>query len=94
MKRKIGFIGLGAMGKHMAKNLVKAGYDLTVYDLNSQPVKELVSVGAKEAKSSAEAAKGVEVVITMLPQDEQVKEWPWVQRGSSRGLNPGRFLST
>jgi 3-hydroxyisobutyrate dehydrogenase-like beta-hydroxyacid dehydrogenase len=72
-KKKIGFIGMGAMGIHMAKNLVKAGYALTVYDINPQPVKDLVSLGAGEAKSSADAAKGVEVVITMLPQDEQVR---------------------
>jgi len=88
-KKKIGFIGMGAMGIHMAKNLVKAGYDLTVYDLNPQPVKELVSLGAKEAKSSAEAAKGVEVVITMLPQDEQVKEVALGPKGVLEGAKPG-----
>ena len=88
-KKKIGFIGMGAMGIHMAKNLVKAGYGLTVYDLNPQPVKELVSVGAKEAKSSAEAAKGVEVVITMLPQDEQVKEVALGPKGVLEGAKPG-----
>jgi 2-hydroxymethylglutarate dehydrogenase len=88
-KKTIGFIGLGAMGIHMARNLVKAGYGLTVYDLNPQPVKELVSLGAKEAKSSAEAARGVEVVITMLPQDEQVKEVALGPKGVLEGAKPG-----
>jgi 2-hydroxymethylglutarate dehydrogenase len=88
-KKTIGFIGLGAMGIHMAKNLVKAGYTLTVYDLNPQPVKELVALGAKEAKNSAEAAKGVEVVITMLPQDEQVREVALGPKGVLEGAKPG-----
>ena len=88
-KKTIGFIGLGAMGIHMARNLVKAGFALTVYDINPQPLKELVSLGAKEAKSSAEAAKGVEVVITMLPQDEQVKEVALGPRGVLEGAKPG-----
>ncbi len=73
MKRKIGFIGLGAMGRYMAKNLIKAGYPLTVYDLNPQPVEELVSLGAKKGKSPAETAREVEVVITMLPADDEVR---------------------
>jgi len=73
MKRKIGFIGLGAMGRHMAKNLIKAGYPLTVYDLNPQPVEELVSLGAKKGKSPAETAREAEVVITMLPADDEVR---------------------
>lgn len=73
MKKKIGFIGLGAMGKPMAQNLIKAGYDLTVHDLIPQPVEEIISLGAKKAKSPAETAKGVEVIITMLPADDEVK---------------------
>lgn len=70
MKKKIGFIGLGAMGKPMAQNLIKAGYDLTVHDLIPQPVEEIISLGAKKAKSPAETGKGVEVIITMLPADD------------------------
>jgi 3-hydroxyisobutyrate dehydrogenase len=92
MKRKIGFIGLGAMGKHMAKNLIKAGYDLTVHDLNPQPVKELVSSGAKEVKSCAEAAKGVEVVITMLPADDEVKAAFLGPEGVLEGAKAGAVL--
>ena len=73
MKKKVGFIGLGIMGKPMAKNLIKAGYDLTVHDLNPQPVEEVSSLGAMKAKSPAETAKGVEVIITILPADDEVK---------------------
>lgn len=91
-KKTIGFIGLGAMGNHMAKNLIKAGYDLTVHDLNPQPVKELVSSGVKEAKSCAEAAKGVQVVITMLPADDEVKTVCLGPGGVLEGAKPGTVL--
>ena len=91
-KKTIGFIGLGAMGNHMAKNLIKVGYDLTVYDLSPQPVKQLVSAGAKEAKSCAEAAKGVEVVITMLPADDEVKTACLGPGGVLEGAKPGTVL--
>ena len=63
-KKQIGFIGLGIMGKPMAMNLLKAGYSLTVYDIRSEPVKEVVAAGATEGKSSKDAAEKSEVVIT------------------------------
>jgi len=56
MMKKIGFIGLGIMGKPMAKNLLKAGYSLIVYDIKNAPVREVVEAGAKEGKSSKEVA--------------------------------------
>ena len=64
---KIGFIGLGIMGRPMAKNLVKAGYELTVYDLNKEAVADLVSCGARAAGSCREASLEAEAVITMVP---------------------------
>lgn len=73
MQKRIGFIGLGAMGKPMAKNLQQAGYDLTVFDINPLPVDELVSLGAKKGETAAQVAQQVEVVVTMLPADEEVK---------------------
>ncbi len=72
--KKIGFIGLGIMGKPMARNLIKAGYPLIIYDIRPEPVKELVSAGAEEGKSSADVASQSEVVITMLPNSPHVKE--------------------
>jgi 2-hydroxymethylglutarate dehydrogenase len=92
MKKKIGFIGLGAMGNHMAKNLIKAGYQLTVHDMNSRPMEEVVALGAKKAKNSADAAKEVEVVITMLPADDEVKAVCLGPEGVLEGAKPGTVL--
>jgi 2-hydroxymethylglutarate dehydrogenase len=91
-KKKVGFIGLGAMGVHMAGNLVKAGYPLVVYDLNPKPVEELVSSGARKTGSSADAAAGVEVVITMLPADDEVKAVYLGLGGVLEGASPGTVL--
>ena len=71
---KTGFIGLGIMGKPMAKNLVKAGYDLVVYDIAEESVAELETAGAAAAKSIAEVAQSCEVIVTMLPNSPHVKE--------------------
>lgn len=69
----ITFIGLGNMGGPMASNLVKAGHDVTVFDLSKDAVAELVSEGAKSADTAHEAAKGAECVITMLPAGQHVE---------------------
>ena len=71
---KVGFIGLGAMGKPMVKNLLNAGYEVVVYDIVSAAVEALEKEGAKGAKTPNELAAGCQVVITMLPADKQVKE--------------------
>lgn len=68
---KIGFIGLGRMGSAMAANLIKAGFDLTVYNRSSQKAGPLVQAGARLAPRIAEASRG-EVVITMLANDQAV----------------------
>lgn len=68
---KIGFIGLGRMGSAMAANLIKAGFDLTVYNRSSQKAGPLVQAGAHLAPRIAEASRG-EVVITMLANDQAV----------------------
>ncbi len=90
--KKIGFIGLGIMGKPMAKNLLKAGYHLTVYDINSVPVKELSEAGAKEGKSSKDVAAQSEVVITMLPNSPEVKEVVLGEDGVLEGAKPSTIL--
>lgn len=69
---KIGFVGLGNMGGHMAKNLLKKGYKLTVYDINKLAVTNLVEAGADCASSAAEMSKEAEVVISMLPSNQHV----------------------
>ncbi len=74
MAKKIGFIGLGIMGSHMAANLVRAGYDVTGYDVVPASVEKLLQAGGKPAPTIAEAVAGAEVVITMLPDSPQVAE--------------------
>lgn len=70
---KIGFIGLGIMGKPMAKNLLKAGYRLVVLDFNKAAVQELVELGAESAETPSELAGITTTIITMLPNSPHVK---------------------
>lgn len=86
---KIGFIGLGIMGKPMSKNLIKANYELIVMDKNSAVTKELGSLGATIAASPADVAKDVEVIITMLPNSPHVKEVVFGKNGIAEGGKPG-----
>lgn len=71
--KKIGFIGLGIMGKPMAKNLLKAGYELKVFDLNTKNVEEMVAAGAEGSASIQEVAQSCTTIITMLPNSPNVK---------------------
>jgi 2-hydroxy-3-oxopropionate reductase len=71
---KIGFIGLGIMGKPMAKNLLKAGKSLVVFDVVASAVDELVKDGAEKAASPAAVAAAADIVITMLPNSPHVRE--------------------
>jgi len=87
--KNIGFIGLGIMGKPMSKNLLKAGYKLVVYDINAEPVKELVKAGAKEGKSSQDVASQSEVIVTMLPNSPEVKAAMLGEKGVIDGAKPG-----
>ena len=72
-KPTIGFIGLGVMGKPMARNLLKAGYPLVVHNRSREPVEELAAEGAKPAFSPAEVASRNELIITMLPDSPDVE---------------------
>jgi 2-hydroxy-3-oxopropionate reductase len=74
MTKRIGFIGLGLMGKPMVRNLMKAGYLLIVHNRSRAAVNELVSEGANPAASPKEAAASADVIITMLPEDPHVEE--------------------
>ena len=89
---KIGFIGLGIMGKPMAKNLLKAGYELKVHDLVTAAVEELVLAGAVKVESSADAARGSDLIITMLPNSPHVKAAVLGENGVLEGLAPGSIL--
>jgi 3-hydroxyisobutyrate dehydrogenase len=76
----IGFIGLGNMGAPMAANLVKAGHGVTGYDLDPAALRALTAAGGRGAVSASAAAKGADIVITMLPAGEDVRE-VWLHQG-------------
>ncbi len=90
--KKIGFVGLGIMGKPMAMNLIKAGYSLTVYDIRPEPVKEVVAAGAKEGRCSQDVAAKSEVIITMLPNSPDVKKAVLGKHGVLEGASRGSIL--
>ena len=90
--KKIGFVGLGIMGKPMAKNLLQAGYPLVVYDILPGPVQEMAAAGAEEGKSSADVASRSEVLFTMLPNSPQVKEAVLGSDGVLDGAQKGLIL--
>ena len=72
--KRVSFIGLGEMGAFMAKNLVKKGFELTVYDVAEKPVKELKALGAKSAATCKEAAETSDVTIIMIRDDPQITQ--------------------
>jgi 2-hydroxy-3-oxopropionate reductase len=89
---KIGFIGLGIMGKPMAKNLLKAGHQLVVYDIQKAPVGELVQAGAAAGESPRDVASQCELIITMLPNSPHVKTAVLGKNGVIEGAKPGSVL--
>ena len=89
MPEHIGFIGLGVMGKPMAKHLVAAGHHLTVHNRSRGAVDELVAAGATAAASAAEVAKASTIVITMLPDTADVERVLTGSDGVLAGLQPG-----
>lgn len=88
----IGFIGLGIMGKPMAKNLLKAGYSLAVYNRSKSSVEELVGFGATSFSSSREVAAVSNVIITMLPNSPDVEEVVLGKDGIIEGARPNSIL--
>jgi 3-hydroxyisobutyrate dehydrogenase len=76
----VGFIGLGNMGAPMAANLAKAGHRVIGYDINASAVQALTAAGGQAATSAAEATRGADVVITMLPAGEHVRD-VWLHQG-------------
>jgi 2-hydroxy-3-oxopropionate reductase len=88
----IGFIGLGIMGKPMAKNLLNAGHNLVVYDILDAPVSELVAAGATAGSSPKDVASRCELIITMLPNSPHVKQAVLGNNGVIEGVKPGSVL--
>ena len=89
---KVGFIGLGNMGLPMAQNLLKADDAVTGFDLNAHATERLEASGGRGANSLADACKDVEVVITMLPAGEQVREVYLGNDGVLAAVPPGTLL--
>lgn len=89
---KIGFIGLGIMGKPMSKNLLQAGYSLVVMDRNAEAVAELAALGADVAATPKAVAALSDIVITMLPNSPQVREVALGENGLIEGAKAGTVL--
>jgi 2-hydroxy-3-oxopropionate reductase len=87
--RRIGFIGLGVMGKPMSMNLIRAGHTLTVYDHHDANMRELERLGASPAHSSKEVAEKSDLVITMLPDSPNVEEATLSPNGIFNGVKAG-----
>lgn len=92
MSKKIGFVGLGIMGKPMSINLLKAGYHVTVFDLNKEAIEQVVKSGAVAAASPQEAAQHSDIIITMLPNANIVKGVIFGENGIAKGAKEGSVV--
>jgi 2-hydroxy-3-oxopropionate reductase len=92
MSGRVGFIGLGVMGKPMARNLFRAGNEVVVHSRSPAPVDELVAEGATRASGPTELAASVEVVITMLPDTPDVELVMFGEDGVEGGIRPGSLV--
>jgi len=93
MAQVIGFIGLGIMGRPMARNLLKAGYSLVVHSRSRGPVDEIVKAGAKAAASAKDVAAQCDVLITMLPNSPEVELVALGPNGIIEGARPGLIFA-
>ncbi len=93
MLRKIGFIGLGTVGRHMAANLVKGDYDVSVFDTDPEKVADLVSKGAVGAGTAAEAARGRELVISIVSEGDEQGPLFCGETGILAGIEPGTIFA-
>jgi 2-hydroxy-3-oxopropionate reductase len=89
---KVGFVGLGIMGKPMARNVLEAGYDLVVYNRSREPVDEMVEDGASAASNPRAVAENSDIVITMLPDSPEVREVVAGENGALEGVGEGSLL--
>jgi len=91
--KKIGFLGLGTVGKHMAANLLKGKYELAVYDSDPGVVAELVQLGATAAATPKAAAAGRDLVILIRPEKEALRPDIYGANGLLAGIDPGTILA-
>jgi 2-hydroxy-3-oxopropionate reductase len=92
MGERVGFIGLGIMGRPMSLNLLRAGYPMTVHSRSPRPVDEVVGEGAARAWSPREVASASDVVITMLPDTPDVEQVLFGDDGVLAGVAPGALV--
>ena len=92
MQPRIGFIGLGIMGKPMAGHILNSGYPLTVYNRTRSSAASLVSAGAEEAESPSQVAEASEIVITMVSDTPDVEEVVAGPKGIIEGIKPGSIV--
>ena len=92
MAEKVGFIGLGIMGKPMAKNLMEAGYALTVFNRSPEKAEDLGKEGASVAASPREVAENSETIVTMLPDSPDVRNVVAGGDGVLEGIKEGALL--
>ena len=90
--QKIGFIGIGIMGKPMVKNLIDAGYPTVAYDINKDALGEVISYGAGKGSSCQEVASQCDIIITMLPNSPDVKKVVLDKEGVIEGVEEGQIL--
>jgi 3-hydroxyisobutyrate dehydrogenase len=84
----VGFIGLGAMGAPMAKRIVSAGFDLSVFDIRPENADPLVELGARRAGSPREAAEGAEALVLMVVNAKQIEDAMFAEDGAAETLSP------
>lgn len=89
---KIGFIGLGLMGNPMAKNILKAGFNLTVYNRTSSKTKELEKLGAKVAKTPQDLTQQSDIIITMITAGQDVEQVLFGNKGVIKGAQKGLII--
>lgn len=89
---RVALIGIGNMGRPMGRNMIKAGHSVTGYDLAPDAVKYLVEQGGKAAPSAIEAAKGAEIVMTMLPTHDHVRDVYLGKGGLLDTVSPGTLF--
>jgi len=89
---KLGFIGVGIMGKPMASNLIAAGHTVRVYDLVAEPVKELCSLGAKACSCCKDIAQESDIVFIMVPDTPDVEAVLFGKDGVADGIRPGSIV--
>ena len=92
MNEKVGFIGLGIMGKPMARNLLKAGYEVTVFDIFPDPIEEIVSAGAHAAVDGADVARSSNIIVTMVQDSPQAEAAILGQNGALSGASVGDLI--